>query len=166
MSELRRFLRERLPEDMVPQHFVELDELPLTNDGKIDRASLPNPFGAGDDHVAPRTPMERTVATIWQELLGVPRVSVHDNFLDAGGHSLLAMRVITRIAKQTGVRVNQSALNLLTLEQLAAECEQKAGAQRTESTTTPTPTAETEAAQAPQGFRQRFLSAFKPASRG
>ena len=69
MSELRRFLRERLPEDMVPQHFVELDELPLTSDGKIDRASLPNPFGAGDDTVAPRTPMERTVrlATIWQE---------------------------------------------------------------------------------------------------
>ena len=166
VSELRRFLRERLPEEMVPQHFVELDELPLTSDGKIDRASLPNPFGAGDDYVAPRTPMERTVATIWQELLGVARVSVHDNFLDAGGHSLLAMRVITRIAKQTGARVNQSALNLLTLEQLAAECEQKAGVQRPESTPTPTPTSEPEPAQAPQGFRQRFLSAFKSASRG
>jgi hypothetical protein len=164
VSELRRFLRERLPEEMVPQHFVELDVLPLMADGKIDRAALPNPFGAGDDYVAPRTPMERTVATIWQELLGVPRVSVHDNFLDAGGHSLLAMRVITRIAKQTGVRVNQSALNLLTLEQLAAECEQKAGAVRAEATPAPTP--ETEPAQAPQGLRQRFLSAFKSASRG
>ena len=163
-SELRRFMRERLPEEMVPQHFVELDALPLTSDGKIDRAALPNPFGAGDDYVAPRTPMERTVATIWQELLGVPRVSVHDNFLDAGGHSLLAMRVITRIAKQTGVRVNQSALNLLTLEQLAAECEQKAGAVRAEAT--PAPTAQTDSAQAPQGLRQRFLSAFKSASRG
>ncbi len=163
-SELRRFLRERLPEEMVPQHFVELDELPLTSDGKIDRGALPNPFGAGDDHVAPRTPMERIVATIWQELLGVPRVSVHDNFLDAGGHSLLAMRVITRIAKQTGVRVNQSALNLLTLEQLAAECEQKAGAVRAEAT--PAPASQTESAQAPQGLRQRFLSAFKSASRG
>ena len=164
VSEVRRFLRERLPEEMVPQHFVELDELPLTSDGKIDRASLPNPFGAGDDYVAPRTPMERTVATIWQELLGVARVSVHDNFLDAGGHSLLAMRVITRIAKQTGVRVNQSALNLLTLEQLAAECEQKAGVLRPEST--PTPNATPEPAQAPQGLRQRFLTAFKSASRG
>jgi hypothetical protein len=166
VSELRRFLRERLPEEMVPQHFVELDELPLTSDGKIDRAALPNPFGPGDDYVAPRTPMERTVATIWQELLGVARVSVHDNFLDAGGHSLLAMRVITRIAKQTGVRVNQSALNLLTLEQLAAECEQKAGAQRTESTPAPASTSEPAPAQAPQGIRQRFLSAFKSASRG
>ena len=164
VSELRRFLRERLPEEMVPQHFVELDELPLTSDGKIDRASLPNPFGAGDDYVAPRTPMERTVATIWQELLGVPRVSVHDNFLDAGGHSLLAMRVITRIAKQTGIRVNQSALNLLTLEQLAAECEQKAGAQQPAAAPASTP--QPEPAQAPQGIRQRFLSAFKSASRG
>ena len=163
-SELRRFLRERLPEDMVPQHFVELDTLPLTGDGKIDRAALPNPFGPGDDYVAPRTPMERTVATIWQELLGVARVSVHDNFLDAGGHSLLAMRVITRIAKQTGVRINQSALNLLTLEQIAAECEQKSGAQR--AAATPAAAPEAEPAQAPQGLRQRFLSAFKSASRG
>lgn len=163
-SELRRFLRERLPEDMVPQHFVELDTLPLTGDGKIDRAALPNPFGPGDDYVAPRTPMERTVATIWQELLGVARVSVHDNFLDAGGHSLLAMRVITRIAKQTGVRINQSALNLLTLEQIAAECEQKSGAQRLAEAPTAGP--EPEAAQAPEGLRQRFLRAFKSASRG
>lgn len=163
-SELRRFLRERLPEDMVPQHFVELDALPLTGDGKIDRAALPNPFGPGDDYVAPRTPMERTVATIWQELLGVARVSVHDNFLDAGGHSLLAMRVITRIAKQTGVRINQSALNLLTLEQIAAECEQKSGAQQAPQTPAAAPVAEP--AQAQQGLRQRFLSAFKSASRG
>lgn len=166
VSELRRFLRERLPEDMVPQHFVELDELPLASNGKIDRASLPNPFGDGDDYVAPRTPMERIVATIWQELLGVARVSVHDNFLDAGGHSLLAMRVITRIAKQTGVRVNQSALNLLTLEQLAAECEQKAGVQSPASSPAPTSATTPEPVQAPQGFRQRFLSAFKSASRG
>ena len=164
-SELRRFLRERLPEEMVPQHFVELDALPLSNDGKIDRAALPNPFGPGDDYVAPRTPMERTVATIWQELLGVARVSVHDNFLDAGGHSLLAMRVITRIAKQTGVRINQSALNLLTLEQIAAECEQKATATQVASAV-PAGTPDTEPARAPQGFRQRFLGAFKSASRG
>ena len=67
VSELRRFLRERLPEDMVPQHFDD-DELPLTSDGKIDRASLPNPLGPATTRVAPRTPMERTVATIWQEL--------------------------------------------------------------------------------------------------
>jgi hypothetical protein len=164
-SELRRFLRERLPEEMVPQHFVELDALPVMSDGKIDRGALPNPFGPGDDYVAPRTPMERTVATIWQELLGVARVGVHDNFLDAGGHSLLAMRVITRIAKQTGVRINQSALNLLTLEQIAAECEQKAGVSQA-SAAAPAAAPDAAPAQAPQGFRQRFLSAFKSASRG
>lgn len=166
VSELRRFLRERLPEPMVPQHFVELDTLPLVADGKIDRAALPNPFGPGDDHVAPRTPMEQTIATIWQELLGTDRVSVHDNFLDVGGHSLLAMRVISRIAKQTGVRINQSALNLLTLEQIAADCDQKASATAATSVAASAPATPDAGAQAPQGIRQRFLSAFKSASRG
>jgi hypothetical protein len=167
-SELRRFLRDRLPEDMVPQHFVELDTLPLVADGQVDRAALPNPFGFGDDHVAPRTPMERTIAAIWQELLGTSHVSIHDNFLDVGGHSLLAMRVISRIAKQTGARINQSALNLLTLEQIAAECEQKVGRPAGADTAATTATAVVEAGDvdAPQSLRQRFLSAFKSAARG
>ena len=127
VSELRRFLRDKLPESMVPQHFVELDSLPLADDGRVDRGALPDPYAPADDHVAPRTPTERMIAEVWRELLGVERVGIHDNFLDVGGHSLLAMRVIARLAKKTGVRLNPSMLNLQTLEQIASECDQRSG---------------------------------------
>jgi hypothetical protein len=83
---------------------------------------LPDPFAADDDFVAPRSETERAIARIWQELLGVSRVSLHDNFLDIGGHSLLALRAINRIAKTCGVRLSPSSLNLQTLEQIAAQC--------------------------------------------
>jgi acyl carrier protein len=128
VSELRRFLRDKLPESMVPQHFVELDALPLSAEGRVDRGALPDPFAPADDHVAPRTATERLIAEIWRDLLGVDRVGIHDNFLDVGGHSLLAMRVIARVAKKVGVRINPSMLNLQTLEQIAAECDIKIAA--------------------------------------
>ncbi|MGH7468365.1 MAG: SDR family NAD(P)-dependent oxidoreductase [Longimicrobiales bacterium] len=126
-SELRRFLRERLAEEQVPQNFVELDALPTRADGQPDLSALPDPFAADDDYVAPRTDAEKLLADIWRELLGVERVSVHDNFLDVGGHSLLALRAISRVAKKTGVRLSPSAFNLQTLEQIAASL-QPAGA--------------------------------------
>lgn len=128
ISELRRFLRGKLPDDMVPQHLVELEQLPLGKDGKVDRAALPDPFAGQDDFVGPRSEMESTIAKIWIELLGVNRVSVYDNFLDVGGHSLLAMRAVSRIAKATGVRLNPSVMTLHTLEQIAAECAEKSAA--------------------------------------
>jgi hypothetical protein len=78
-------------------------------------------------------------------------VSVHDNFLDIGGHSLLALRAIARIAKRTGVRVGQSAFNLQTLEQIAAQCEQRSDAE-----TSPEPPAEP-----PPRLAQRFVSAVR-----
>ncbi len=126
VSEIRRYLRGKVPDDLVPQHLVELDELPLGGDGKVDRAALPDPFAAQDDFVGPRTEMEYGIARIWMELLGVAKLSVYDNFLDVGGHSLLAMRAVSRIAKQTGVRLNPSVMTLHTLEQIAAECAEKA----------------------------------------
>ncbi len=128
ISEVRRFLRGKLPDDMIPQHLIELEHLPIGKDGKVDRAALPDPFAGQDDFVGPRTEMEGTIARIWIELLGVPRVSVYDNFLDVGGHSLLAMRAVSRIAKQTGVRLNPSVMTLHTLEQIAAECAEKSAA--------------------------------------
>jgi acyl transferase domain-containing protein len=130
IAELRRFLKGKVPEDLVPQHLVELEALPVDASGAVDRAALPDPFAPVDDYVAPSTEMERVVAGIWQELLGVARVSVHDNFLDVGGHSLLAMRAVSRISKATGVRLNPSVMTLNTLGQIAAECEAKAGATR------------------------------------
>lgn len=124
-SELRRYLKARLPENRVPSTFVELDALPRLANGAVDRAALTDPFGVTDEHVAPRTPTEALIAEIWKDILGVNRVSVHDNFFDAGGHSLLAVRAIVRIDKAVGVRLNQAIMVLQTLEQIAAECDRR-----------------------------------------
>ena len=101
LAELRRFVAERLPAHMVPASFVRLQELPLTRNGKIDRAALPaaeNFIGATEqDYVGPRTALEEILCGIWVELLSVARVGVHDNFFQLGGHSLLATRVLARV---------------------------------------------------------------------
>ena len=127
VSDLRRFLKSRLPEHLVPSTFVELDALPVHTDGTVDREALPDPFGAADDYVAPRTDTEILIAEIWRDVLGLNRISVYDNFFDAGGHSLLAVRVVTRIDKKLGVRLNQAVMVLQTLEQIAAECDKRRG---------------------------------------
>ena len=89
VSELKGFLRERLPEDMVPAEFIGIDALPLTANGKLDRKALPSPEGVlqQTDHafVAPRNEMERILAEIWSDVLGVEQIGVHDNFFDLGG---------------------------------------------------------------------------------
>ena len=125
VSDLRRFLKSRLPPAMVPSTFVTLDALPVTAGGAVDRAALPDPFAAADDYVAPRTDMEKLVADVWREVLGIERVSVYDNFFDVGGHSLLAARVVVRIDKKTGVRLNTAIMVLQTLEQIAADIAKK-----------------------------------------
>ena len=100
-GELQRFVRERLPESMVPSDFVLLDELPLTPNGKVDRAALLTSRGtrAGTDaaFVAPRTPLEETLARIWSEVLDVERVGIEDNFFELGGHSLRGTQVVSRV---------------------------------------------------------------------
>ncbi len=99
--ELRGYLKERLPEYMVPSAFVVLEALPLTPNGKVDRRALPEPDNArpelGEDFVAPRTPVEEVLVGIWEEVLGLERVGIHDDFFELGGHSLLATRVISRV---------------------------------------------------------------------
>lgn len=98
-AELRAHLADRLPGYMVPSAFVTLPSLPLTASGKVDRRALPAPDAAQietDAYVAPRTPIEQDLAVIWAQVLGVPRVGVHDNFFDLGGHSLLATQIISR----------------------------------------------------------------------
>ncbi|HYO56779.1 condensation domain-containing protein, partial [Archangium sp.] len=98
---LRAFLKERLPEYMVPAAFVSMDALPLTPNGKVDRRALPVPeeaqAGAEASFVAPRTAIEEMVAGIWAQVLGLERVSANANFFELGGHSLVAMRVISRL---------------------------------------------------------------------
>ncbi len=109
VGELRRSLGRRLPEYMLPSLFVTLDELPLTPNGKVDRRALPAPDAAdtthADNYVAPQTPAEEIVASIFAEVLGVERVGLTDNFFELGGHSLLVTRVMARVVKvfQVGV---------------------------------------------------------------
>ncbi len=113
-ARLRAFLRERLPEHMVPSHFVTLDALPLTPNGKVDRGALPPPDGrrpaAGATYVAPRTPVETLLAGLWEAVLGVDRVGVEDHFFELGGHSLLAARVVARARAALGVELPLRAL--------------------------------------------------------
>ena len=127
--ELRNYLKERLPEYMVPTAFVRLDALPQTPSGKVDRRALPAPDSARpeleEDFLAPRNPLESQIAEIWQKVLGVDRVGVRDNFFDLGGHSLLLLSVIGELKKKLGVQVSPGELILPTLGQLASLCEER-----------------------------------------
>ena len=165
VSELRRFLRGRLAEDRVPQNIVELEALPLDASGAVERARLHDPFGVADDYVAPRSETEKLIAKTWQEVLGIDRVGLHDNFFDVGGHSLLAMRVIVRTEKKLGVRLNNAIMVLQTLEQVAAECDKRLGAARGAAApaTATAPAAAAPAAEtpAPGGFSRRLLRIVK-----
>jgi amino acid adenylation domain-containing protein len=98
-ANLRAFLKEHLPEYMIPSAFVLLDALPKTPNGKLDRKALPAPEQSQIDtaYVAPRTPTEEIIAGIWAELLHRERVGIHDNFFALGGHSLLAVQVLSRL---------------------------------------------------------------------
>ncbi|ASS75413.1 hypothetical protein CIG75_10705 [Tumebacillus algifaecis] len=107
-SEMRGFVREKLPEHMVPSAFVMLAELPLTANGKINRRALPAPdFSLQDEgeYLAPRTSVEERVASVWADVLDVEKVGVHDQFFMLGGHSLLATQVVARVNKAFGVQV-------------------------------------------------------------
>ena len=125
-SDLRRFLRKKLPEFMIPSDFVMPDQLPLTPNGKIDRKALPVPGvqfdQAADIFDAPETPVELSIARIWAEALGVKKIGRNDNFFDLGGHSLLAVQVIGQIEKRIGAKLNPRDILLQTLQQLAARC--------------------------------------------
>src|SRR6185295_13958609 len=104
---LREFLQGRLPEAMLPGAYVFLPALPVTPNGKVDRAALPAPAEAvvGAGYVAPRTPIEELVAQTWAGVLGVERVGVQDNFFELGGHSLLATQVVSRLRQALQVEL-------------------------------------------------------------
>ena len=109
-SELRSYMKDRLPEYMVPWSFVSLAELPLTPNGKVDRHQLPKPEGARpeleDAYAAPRNKIEEQLTAIWVQVLSVQRVGIHDNFFELGGHSLLATQVTSRIRETLLVRLS------------------------------------------------------------
>jgi amino acid adenylation domain-containing protein len=120
-GELRQYLRQRLPEYMVPGFYTELERFPLSPNGKIDRKALPKPeighLQEAPSYVAPRTLIEKQLANIWSELLGLEKIGVHDNFFEIGGHSLSAVRVLSRVGREYGLDLHlQMLFNAPTIE--------------------------------------------------
>ena len=124
---LRTYLRQTLPDYMVPAVFLQLDALPLTANGKIDRRALPVPELAGTEgYVAPSTQVERLLADIWEEVLSLSPIGVHSNFFELGGHSLLATQVVSRIQRQLSLELPvRSLFEHPTVEDLAHEIERR-----------------------------------------
>ena len=125
VSDVRRYLRTSLPDYMIPSFVMTLHALPLTANGKLDRAALPDVFrsvGADEALSEPPAPgMEQVLAEIWREALRVDKINAGDNFFDLGGHSLLAVRVAVALQKQTGWRMDPRTLFFQTLRQVAAQ---------------------------------------------
>jgi acyl carrier protein len=113
-NDLRSFLKQQLPDYMIPSVFVFLDALPRTSNGKANPRALPAPEHNRPDlevgYVSPRTPIEKSLAGIWAEVLNVENVGIHDNFFELGGHSLLATQVIARMRQTLEVEVQLRAM--------------------------------------------------------
>ncbi len=128
INEIRQFLKAQLPGYMIPNAFVILDALPLTANGKIDSRALPPPESSSepsDKYVAPRTPIEDILVTVWSEVLKVEKVGINDNFFELGGHSLLATKLVAQIRDRLKVELPLRQLfNSATLAELAQGIEQ------------------------------------------
>ncbi|MFN6483357.1 MULTISPECIES: amino acid adenylation domain-containing protein [unclassified Nostoc] len=109
IPQLRQFLKEKLPNYMVPTTFVTLDAMPLTPNGKVDRKALPIPDFArpelSESYVAPRTLVEQQIAGIWAQVLNLENIGIHDNFFELGGHSVLAIQVTSRLRQTFQVEI-------------------------------------------------------------
>lgn len=110
-TELREYLKSRLPSYMVPAAVILMDKLPLTPNGKLDRSALPEPaWDAATGFLAPRTDLERALAEIWMDVLGLQRVGIEDNFFALGGHSMLMVLLFTRMRQRLGRRIDLSSV--------------------------------------------------------
>jgi amino acid adenylation domain-containing protein len=127
VTELRAFMKQKLPDFMVPSHFMWMETLPLTPSGKLDRRSLPQPDGGRsvlDRYVAPRTDIEHAMVNLWQDVLKISQVGIHDNFFDLGGHSILATQFLTWVDQEFGVDLQLRALfETPTIAELAKRLE-------------------------------------------
>ena len=127
-GELRRFMLTELPEHMLPSHFVMLDKLPLTVNSKVDRRALPAPEQAPAElrssFIAPRTPLEKSLAEIYVRILGLDKVGVNDNFFELGGHSLLATQVVSQVRTDLDVEISvRTVFEAATVAELARNIE-------------------------------------------
>ena len=127
VSEVRRYLRDSLPDYMVPSFVMTLPSLPMTEHGKLDRGALPDVFRPVDNDVAaseaPAPGTEQLLANIWRDILRVDKINAGDNFFDLGGHSLLAIRVAGALQAQIGWRMDPRSLFFQTLRQVAAQAD-------------------------------------------
>ncbi|MBV8846856.1 MAG: amino acid adenylation domain-containing protein [Bryobacterales bacterium] len=131
-AQLRRHLLAKLPEYMAPGAFVQLAALPLTANGKVDRAALPAPsisdFQSDQDYVAPRNPVERKLVAIWEDVLGIRPIGIRTSFFDFGGNSLVAVRLFAKMQPVLGSDLPISTLfRAPTIEKLAKEQRRNAG---------------------------------------
>ncbi len=119
---------------MVPTAFVILEKLPLNPNGKVDRRALPgpelSPGPPGEEFVAPRNSTEEALAEIWQEVLGLPRVGIHDNFFRLGGHSLNATQIVSRI--RNDLRIEMPLLRIFEVPTVAGLASSVSAAQMNE----------------------------------
>ncbi|WP_345144881.1 amino acid adenylation domain-containing protein, partial [Dactylosporangium darangshiense] len=159
-DELRAHLHRTLPEHMIPTHYIELTQLPLTANGKLDRTALPAPDTARPEltttYQPPTTPTEELLAHIWAELLHLDEIGVSDNFFDLGGHSLLATQVITRI--RTTFNVDLPLAVLFDEPTIGAAARHIDAAARSGATATSAPiTVADRGAELPLSFAQQRL---------
>jgi acyl carrier protein len=123
--ELRSYLKEKLPEYMIPSLFVLLDELPLTANGKVDRRALPTPDSIRPDIpqgvVAPRSSTEATVVEIWCQVLHLEQVGIYDNFFELGGHSLLVTQLLSRL--RAAFKIELPLRSLFEISTVAGQAE-------------------------------------------
>ena len=131
VNDLREYLKNTLPDYMVPSAYVFLRSIPISSAGKIDRKSLPAPeqsdrTATESAYVPPGTELEDHLTEIWREVLGLDRIGIHDNFFEIGGHSLLAVRLFTRILDKLGHRLSLNTLfHAPTIARLAAVIEEQ-----------------------------------------
>nr|WP_272898827.1 non-ribosomal peptide synthetase [Paenibacillus sp. MMS18-CY102] len=125
VSDLRVSLSVELPSYMVPSYFIQMDKIPFSPNGKIDRKALPAPergMQTGTEHVAPRTSIEAQLAQIWQEVLGLERIGIKDNFFDVGGHSLKVLQLTQKIHTELGIDIPLHVVfEMPSIEEMANE---------------------------------------------
>jgi len=112
-AELKAYLNKTLPDYMVPAHYIMFDAIPLTSNGKVDKKALllyASPEEEISFYIAPRTNVEKMLADVWSEFLGIKKVGIYDNFFELGGHSLIAVKVMTKIERLTGKRLPLASL--------------------------------------------------------
>lgn len=130
-SGLRQYLKTKLPEHMIPQHFMILSSFPMTSNGKIDRKLLPQPVGkvkADDDDVSKMTEIETQLLVIWKRIIGLDNISIHDNFFEIGGHSLLSVQIFSEIYNLTGINLPLAVIfKAPTVRELAENIEKAGG---------------------------------------